>query len=160
MPPVRVRRPPIAPRPGVGVLVWLLAWGVVIWLRHQTDLLNLTMVLVMASALSALWLSPVAALCASLVSGVLFNYAFVPPKGTFSLAFDQHHVFLLLTVAALSWIIARLMAGQRDLAGFQHLLNRRTHRLFGPFVDQVQYLRKLLSNRLIPPAGQTPCGRV
>ena len=100
-------------------------------LQSQTDLLNLTMVLVMASALSALWLAPVVALCASLVSGMAFNYVFVPPKGQFALALDQHHVFLLFTVAALSWIIAKLMAGQRELAAQERVYALRAEQLQG-----------------------------
>ena len=112
-------------------MVWLLAWVAVVLLQQQTDLLNLTMVLVMASALSALWLSPAVALCASLASGMVFNYVLVPPKGEFALAFDQHHVFLLVTVVALSWIIAKLMAGQRELAAQERIYALRAEQLQG-----------------------------
>ena len=122
---------PLRPAPGWVGLVWLLAWVAVVLLQKQTDLLNLTMVLVMASALSALWLAPAVALCASLASGMVFNYVLVPPKGEFALAFDQHHVFLLLTVVALSWIIARLMAGQRALAAQERLYALRAEQLQG-----------------------------
>ena len=115
----------------MGGVVWLLAWVAVVLLQKQTDLLNLTMVLVMASALSALWLAPAVALCASLASGMVFNYVLVPPKGEFALAFDQHHVFLLLTVVALSWIIAKLMAGQRALAAQERLYALRAEQLQG-----------------------------
>jgi two-component system sensor histidine kinase KdpD len=125
------RHGPIQTRPWIGGLVWLVAW-LGMWLANgQTDVLNLTMVAVMASALSALWLPPLWALLGSLVSGVAFNYFFVPPRGEFALALDQHHVFLLLTVVGLSWIIAWLAAQQRQLAVDERIYALRAEQLQG-----------------------------
>lgn len=123
------RHEPIQTRPWIGGFVWLLAW-LVLWAANgRTDVLNLTMVAVMASALSALWLRPLWALLSSLASGVVFNYVFVPPRGAFALALDQHHVFLLLTVVGLSWIIAWLTAQQRQLAVDERIYALRAEQL-------------------------------
>ena len=123
------RHGPIQTRPWIGGLVWLVAW-LVLWAANaHTDLLNLTMVTVMASALSALWLPPLWALLSSLVSGMVFNYVFVPPRGEFALALDQHHVFLLVTVVGLSWIIAWLAAQQRQLAVDERIYALRAEQL-------------------------------
>jgi two-component system, OmpR family, sensor histidine kinase KdpD len=125
------RHGPIQTRPWIGGLVWLVAW-LVIWLAGgQTDVLNLTMVAVMASALSALWLPPWWALLSSLVSGVVFNYVYVPPRGEFALALDQHHALLLCTVVGLSWIIAWLTAQQRQLAVDERIYALRAEQLQG-----------------------------
>lgn len=125
------RHGPIQTRPWIGGLVWLVAW-LVMWVANgHTDVLNLTMVAVMASALSALWLPPLWALVSSLVSGVVFNYEFVSPRGEFALALDQHHVFLLLTVVGLSWIIAWLTAQQRQLAVDERIYALRAEQLQG-----------------------------
>lgn len=123
------RHGPVQTRPWIGGLVWLVAW-LVLWAANaHTDLLNLTMVTVMASALSALWLPPLWALLSSLASGMVFNYVFVPPRGEFALALDQHHVFLLLTVVGLSWIIAWLAAQQRQLAVDERIYALRAEQL-------------------------------
>lgn len=125
------RHGPIQTRPWIGGLVWLVAWLVIWGFNGHTDVLNLTMVAVMASALSALWLPPLWALVSSLVSGVVFNYEFVSPRGEFALALDQHHVFLLLTVVGLSWIIAWLTAQQRQLAVDERIYALRAEQLQG-----------------------------
>jgi len=125
------RHGPIQTRPWIGGLVWLVAWLVMWGVNGHTDVLNLTMVAVMASALSALWLPPLWALVSSLVSGVAFNYEFVTPRGEFALALDQHHGFLLLTVVGLSWIIAWLTAQQRQLAVDERIYALRAEQLQG-----------------------------
>lgn len=123
------RRPPIQTYPWIGVLVWLLAWAVLLVFRQSDDLLNLTMVLVLASALSALWLPPAVSLSASLVSSMVFNFMFVQPRGQFAHSLDEHHEFVLITVGALSWIIAWLMAGQRELAAQERIYALRAEQL-------------------------------
>ena len=125
------RHGPIQSRPWIGALVWLLAWLVLGAANGHTDVLNLSMVAVIASALSALWLRPLWALLSSLVSGVVFNYVFVPPRWEFALALDQHHVFLLLTVVGLSCIIAWLTAQQRQLAVDERIYALRAEQLQG-----------------------------
>ena len=44
-----------------------------------------------------------------------FNFAFVPPRFTFSVDLHQH-ALLLATMLSVSWIVALLMARQRRLA--------------------------------------------
>ncbi|HEY9095634.1 MAG TPA: ATP-binding protein [Hydrogenophaga sp.] len=125
------RHGPLQMRLWIGAAVWLVAW-LALWLSTgHTDVLNQTMIAVMASALSALWLPPRWAMFSSLVSGVAFNFVFVPPLGAFALAFDQHHVFLLFTVVGLSWLIAWLMNYQRQLAVDERIYALRAEQLQG-----------------------------
>ncbi|MEZ5702489.1 MAG: hypothetical protein R3E42_11885 [Burkholderiaceae bacterium] len=57
---------------GLGAAVWLVAWVALCLSIGHTDVLNQTMIAVIASALSALWLLPRWAMFSSLVSGVAF----------------------------------------------------------------------------------------
>jgi two-component system, OmpR family, sensor histidine kinase KdpD len=125
------RHGPLQIRLWIGAGVWLVAW-VSLWLSiGHTDVLNQTMIAVVASALSALWLPPRWAMLSSLISGAAFNFVFVPPLGAFALALDQHHVFLLFTVVGLSWLIAWLMSYQRQLAVDERIYALRAEQLQG-----------------------------
>jgi two-component system sensor histidine kinase KdpD len=97
------------------VAVWVAAWLLMLVLDGTVDLANLAMVLVLASALAALWLPVAVSLALSALSVLSFNWVFVPPRGTFSVDLRQH-ALLLGAMLAVSWIIAALMAAQRALA--------------------------------------------
>ena len=98
-----------------GALVWGLAWLALLLLDGHLDLANLALLPVLAAALAALWWPPVLSMggCAAAVLG--FNFAFVPPRGSFTVDLHQH-ALLLLTLLAVSWIVTLLMARQRHLA--------------------------------------------
>jgi len=90
-------------------------------LDGRTDIGNQALILVLASAVAAFWLSPMASMVACAAAVLTFNFVFVPPRGTFAVDLHQH-ALLLVTMLAVSWIIALLMARQRQLA-----LNERMH---------------------------------
>ncbi len=100
---------------GAAAVVWVLAWGLMLWLDGRVDLANQALLLVLAAAVAAvgwpLWLS----LVACLVAVLAFNFAFVPPRGSFSVDLHQH-ALLLATMLAVSVVVAVLMAQQRRLA--------------------------------------------
>lgn len=95
-------------RLGIGLAVWLLGWCVFLFLDNHFDPLNLSLLLVLTSAISALWLPLRLTLFASVVALIAFNWAFVPPRGTLAIDLHQHTV-LLLAMLVVNVIIAGLM---------------------------------------------------
>lgn len=94
---------------------WALGWLAMAGLESHVDLANLSMVLVLTSALATLWL-PMAASGALTTAAVLaFNWFFVPPRFAFNVDLRQD-ALLLLAMLAVGWIIAALMDRQRQLA--------------------------------------------
>jgi len=96
-------------------VVWLLAWLAMGLLDERVDISNQALILVLAAALAALWLPAVVSMVVCAVAVMTFNFSFVPPRGTFTVDLHQH-VLLLITMLAVSWLIALLMARQRRLA--------------------------------------------
>ncbi|MEN0039531.1 MAG: ATP-binding protein [Cellvibrio sp.] len=95
-------------RLGIGLAVWLLGWCLLLFLDSHFDPLNLSLLLVLTSAISALWLPLRLTLLASVVALIAFNWAFVPPRGTFAIDLHQHTV-LLLAMLVVNVMIAGLM---------------------------------------------------
>ena len=98
--------------------IWALAWIVMAWLDRQPDLAhlgNLAMLLVLASALSSPWLSFVWALGVNLLAVLVFNWAYVEPRGSFLIDLHQH-AWLLATMLGVSWSTAGLTARLRSQA--------------------------------------------
>lgn len=105
------------------------------------DLANLAILLVLASALVSLSLSPLASLCSSAMAILAFNWAFVSPRGT--LVVDlREQVLLLITMLAVSWIVALLMGRQRALA---HEARRHAQQ-----ADQLRMLGEALRDARAP----------
>ena len=100
------------------LLCLALAHGIARLLDGSVDLANLAMVFVLASTLVAFWL-PVWVSALFTVSGVaLFNWAFVPPRGSFSVEGHQNLLLLGTTLAvslSIGWLMGRLRQ-QADLA--------------------------------------------
>ncbi|MBC7729886.1 MAG: DUF4118 domain-containing protein [Microbacteriaceae bacterium] len=96
--------------------IWLAAGALLAVLDGRVDLANLAMLLVLASVLASLWLPMGVAAGASLAAVLAFNWALVPPRRSFAIANLEHHAPLLLTLLALSWISAGLMARLRSQA--------------------------------------------
>ncbi len=119
---------PPTPSRWPGALVWALAALAMGVLYPVLDLANLAMLLVLASALAALWLTPAMCLAACALAVLVFNFAFVPPRFTFSVDLHQH-ALLLATMLSVSWIVALLMARQRRLAEAERLLAQRARQL-------------------------------
>ena len=81
-------------------------------LDGRVDLANLSMVLVMSAALSSLWQPVPSSMLSSLLAVMLFNWYFVPPRGSFAIDLRQH-ALLLASMLALSWISSILLARLR-----------------------------------------------
>lgn len=111
-----------------GGVVWLLGWLVLVGVDRHLDLANQALMLVLLSALSAVWLGPLASLLACAVSVLAFNFLFVPPRGTFTVDLHQHLV-LLLTMLLVGWLVTLLMARQRRLADNERLQTERVQQL-------------------------------
>lgn len=76
---------------------------------------NLALLLVLASALSGMWLSAGTSVLTSLLSVLAFNWFFVPPRYTFSVNLHQD-ALLLLTMLGVSATVSYLMARLRTVA--------------------------------------------
>jgi two-component system sensor histidine kinase KdpD len=94
---------------------WALAWTAAAILDGQVDLANLAMLLVLASALSSLWLPPGAAVAAGALAVLAFNYFFVPPRGTLHVDLRQH-ALLMLAMLVVNVIVAVLVGRLRRTA--------------------------------------------
>lgn len=102
-------------------LVWLVGWVAVLALDGRIDLANQALILVLVAAVAALWCRPLVSMVTSALMVLVFNFLFVPPRGTLTVDLNQH-VLLLATMLGVSWIVALLMARQRQLA-----VNERMH---------------------------------
>ena len=97
-------------------------------LDDRLDLANKALVLVLSAVLAAPWSGPWTSLLASAAAVLAFNVAFVPPRGR--LAVDLHqHVLLLVTLLAVSWTVALLMARLRGHAARATQQARRSDEL-------------------------------
>ena len=110
------------------LLAWATAWATMFTLEQKLDLANLAMLMVLASALSALWLPSWASMVMSAVAVMAFNWFFVPPKFTFTVDLYQN-ALLLVVLLLVNWIIAGLMIRQRRLAESARILASREARL-------------------------------
>lgn len=82
-------------------------------LSAQLGLSNLGLILVLTSAIAAIWLSVRVTLVVSLIALMAFNWTFVPPLRTFTIDFHQD-ALLLLAMLVVNIIIAGLMASLRE----------------------------------------------
>lgn len=99
----------------LAVLAWSVAFAALFVLEARLDLANLAMLLVLASALSALWLPGWLSGVASAVAVLAFNWFMIPPKFTFTVDLHQN-ALLLVALLLVNWIIAGLVIRQRHLA--------------------------------------------
>lgn len=97
----------------LGLIIWILGWVVLWFLDRYLELGNLGLILVLTSAIAAIWLSVSVTLIFSVVALMAFNWAFVPPRGTFTIHFHQD-ALLLLAMLVVNIIIASLMASLRE----------------------------------------------
>jgi len=102
-------------RYAAALAVWALAWIAMFALDGHLDLANLAMLLVLAAALAGLWLPPWVSAPVCALAVLSFNWFFVPPRGTFAVDLHQH-ALLLITMLAVAWIVAALVARERALA--------------------------------------------
>ncbi|MEJ6001449.1 ATP-binding protein [Paucibacter soli] len=108
--------------------VWGLAWALMLGLDERLGLVNLALVPVLAAALASIWLPAWASMLASLLAVLAFNWTFVPPRGSLAVDLPQHGL-LLLSMLALNWITAALMARLAWQAAQAQLHARRAEQL-------------------------------
>lgn len=94
---------------------WSVASAASAWLDGRVDLGSQALPLVAAAAATAIWWSALASMAACVVAVLVFNWWFVPPRGTFAVELPQH-VLLLATMLGVSGAVALLMARQRRYA--------------------------------------------
>jgi len=92
--------------------VWAAGWLAMLLLDRRVDLANLAMLLVLTSAVASLWLPAWFSALAGAAAVMAFNWAFVPPRGTFTVDLREH-ALLLGAMLVVNTIIAALMAAQR-----------------------------------------------
>ncbi len=114
------------------VVAWALGWAALLALDGRVDLSNLAMLLVLGSAVASLWLPVMVSVVSNVVAVMAFNWAFVPPRGEFSVDLRQHAV-LLGAMLVVNSIIAALMAAQRRQARLaeRHALRAEQLRAWG-----------------------------
>ena len=102
----------------VGCLVWAIGWSAIYLFDPYLDSSNLALVLILASALAAVCLPWRISVSLAVIFVLVFDWFFVPPRGTFTVDFHQHTV-MLLVMLVVNIIIVSLMAlrrSQSDLA--------------------------------------------
>ena len=109
-------------------LTWLAGWALMVALDSHLDLANLAMLLMLTSAVTSLWLPGGASALASAAAVIAFNWAFVPPRFTFTVDLHQH-ALLLLAMVVVNWIISGLVIRQRHLTDTARQLAERETRL-------------------------------
>ncbi len=119
---------PATPSALPALAVWAATFALLFLLDRHIGLATGALLLVLGSALAALWGTPALSLAGSALAVLGFNIAFVPPRGTWQVALHQH-VLLLVTVLAVSWIVTLLMARQRHLLAQAQDLARRAGQL-------------------------------
>lgn len=97
------------------VVVWTFAWLFMRAIDGTSDLANLALILVLASAICGLWLSALESVAVCAIAVFSFNWQFVPPRRTFSVDLRQH-AWLLLVMLGVGSMVAWLMGRQRRLA--------------------------------------------
>lgn len=108
--------PPSRPAsPWLALLAWAATWGTLLALDGQVDLGSLSLLLVLGAAVAAVVSPPLLSLVACAAAVLAFNWTFVPPRRSFSVDLHQH-ALLLLTMGAVSVLVALLVARQRRLA--------------------------------------------
>jgi len=121
-------KPPTLRHAARAVAVWGMAWSAMLALDGRVDLGSQALLLVLAAALAALWLPVALGIGVAACSVLLFNYAFVPPRGTLRVDLQQH-ALLLVTLLAVSTLVAWLVNRQRQLAARERLQHERTRQL-------------------------------
>ncbi len=109
-------------------LAWVAGWLAMLLLDGRVDLASLAMLLVLSSAVAALWLPAWGAMGCGALAVLAFNWVFVPPRGTFAVDLHQH-ALLLGAMLVVNAIVAALMTAQRSQAQRAGLQAQRAEQL-------------------------------
>ena len=132
------------PRLLLGSGVWALGWVGMHAMDGRLDMANLAMVLVLTSAIASLWLSMRTSVLLSLLSVLVFNWTFVPPRRTFRVDIPQDGI-LLASMFLVSWLIAFLMSRQRSAT--------RDAQRYAQHAEQLRRLNEALRDGAASTAG-------
>lgn len=92
-----------------------MGWAALLILDGRADLANQALVLVATAAVATLWLPGWGSALAALVAVAAFNWTFVPPRHSFSVAIEQH-ALLLAALLIVVWTVSALMTRMQRLA--------------------------------------------
>jgi len=96
----------------LGGAIWLVGWLAIYLLDTHLDFSNLAMLLVLTSALAAVCLPWRISIVLAIIFVLAFDWFFIPPRGTFTVDFQQHTV-MLLVMLVVNIIVVSLMAVKR-----------------------------------------------
>lgn len=116
MPILPLAEPRLAPhRWWPALVVWGGCAAVLAATDGLLDLASQALLLVLAAALSALWLPAAGSLLACAAAVLAFNWSLVPPRGSFAVDLTPH-AMLLATMLGVAWVVSLAVARQRALA--------------------------------------------
>lgn len=99
-------------RPAAALALWLGGWGMLLLGTGRLDLANQALILLACGALAAVWLPVGLSIALGGLGTLLFNWAFVPPQGTFRVDGPQN-LGLLLGMLLIHTEVALLLGAQR-----------------------------------------------
>lgn len=142
-----------------GAATWAGGWLSMLAFDTYLDLGNLGMLLMLTSAVAAIWLPLVATLLAGMLGVMAFNWMFVPPQGSFAIDFHQHAI-LLIVMFAVNMIVAGLMIALREHVRQVelHALAANTLRTWGDRLRDAQQPQDCLAElqQMLSSLTQTP----
>jgi len=98
-----------------GIVAWVAGWIALFAADGRIDLANQAMLLVLACAVASPWLPEWASLATNAAAVLAFNWAFVPPRGTFTIDLREH-ALLLAAMLVVNAIVTALMSALRRQA--------------------------------------------
>ncbi|RYY73214.1 MAG: DUF4118 domain-containing protein [Gammaproteobacteria bacterium] len=107
----------------LGSVFWVVGWIAIYFFDDYLDSSNLAMLLILTSALAAVCLPWRLSVSLAIIFVLIFDWFFVPPRGTFTVDFHQHTV-MLLVMLVVNIIIVSLMAIRRSQS---ELAQRHAH---------------------------------
>ncbi|MDY6982906.1 MAG: DUF4118 domain-containing protein, partial [Pseudomonadota bacterium] len=104
--PSKAPNPPFSKRQWPGLLMWI-AGGLTMLLANWLSPASIAMLLVLTSAIAALWLRLLWTLVCCLLAALAFNWFFISPRGTLAVQL-QEDAILLLVMFVVSMLVAAL----------------------------------------------------
>ena len=96
----------------LGGLVWALGWLAIYLFDAYLDVSNLALLLILVSAIAAVCFPWRIAMSLMVAFVFVFNWFFIPPRGTFTIDFHQH-TLMLMVILVVNTIIVSSMALRR-----------------------------------------------
>ena len=93
----------------LGGAIWLAGWVAIYALDQYLDVNNLAMLLVLSSAFASVCLPWRTSVLLTIIFVLVFNWFYIPPRGTFTVDLHQH-ALMLLVILVVNLIVVSLMA--------------------------------------------------